>query len=108
MQRLLPSIEYSPNDPLQPITLYAVNDFTTPFAHAKMSWTISQPGKPDSMGGQTVEIPADGVIRVVTLGSIPALSDPKGKIEVSITSASGEALARSSLGHDDFLQPRSD
>jgi len=33
---------------------------------------------------------------------------PRGKIEVSIVSASGEALAHSALGHDDFLQNRPD
>lgn len=108
MQKLLPSLEYSPNDPAQPVTLYAVNDFTTPFAKAKATWTITQPGKPDVTAAQVVDIPADGVVKVVGLGKIAALADPKGKIEVAIASAAGETLGRASLTHDDFIQPRAD
>ncbi len=108
MQRLLPSIEYTPTDPAKPVALYVVNDFTTPFPGAKMKWTITEPGKPDSTGAQAVDIPADGVVRVTTLGSVPALGDPRGRLDVSIVSASGETLARASLGHDDFLQTRPD
>jgi beta-mannosidase len=103
MQRLLPSIEYTADDRRKPITLYAVNDFTTPFAGAKVTWKISEPGKADSVGSRTVDIPADDVIKVAALGSVAALSNLQGKIDVTIASASGDALARSTLGHDDFL-----
>jgi beta-mannosidase len=107
MQRLLPSIQYTPDDPLKPIALYAVNDFTTPFPGAKLTWTIHQPGR-DEVGDMTVDIPADDVVRVVDLGRLPALAEPGGAIDVSILSASGETLARSTLDHDDFLPARAD
>jgi beta-mannosidase len=107
MQRLLPSIEYMPTDPKMPIALYAVNDFTRSFPGAKVKWTISQPGKSDVLGVQAVDIPPDGVVSVAQLGSVSALSDPRGKLDVSIVSASGELLARATLDHGDFLEARS-
>jgi beta-mannosidase len=105
MQRLLPSIEYTPTDPKKPIALYAVNDFTKAFTGAKMKWTITQPGKPDVLGVQAIDIPADGVVSVAQLGSTAAgaLSDLRGKLDVTIVSASGEPLAHATLSHDDFL-----
>jgi beta-mannosidase len=107
MQRLLPSLEYTPDDPGKPIALYVVNDLTTAVRGAKVVWSITQPGEAEIHGERALDIPADDVVRVADLGAVAALANPHGSIAVSIVSAAGETLARSHLDHDDFLQRRS-
>ena len=107
MQRLLPSLEYTPDDPGKPIALHIVNDFTTAFPGARVTWQITASGAPgaaDVRGERTLDIPADDVVQVADLGVVPALASPRGAIVVSIVSAKGETLAGSRLDHDDFVQ----
>jgi len=106
MQRLLPSLEYTPDDPGKPITLHVVNDLDAPERGARVAWTITTPGQPEARGERTLDLPADDVLRVADLGVVPALASPGGRIAVSIVSAGGVTLARSVLDHEDFLQAR--
>lgn len=104
MQRLLPSLEYTPDDPQKPVALFIVNDFTTPFAGARVAWSITAPGAAEVHGERALDIPADDVVRVAELGVVAALGQPGGAIAVSIVGAKGEPLAHAQLGHDDFVQ----
>jgi beta-mannosidase len=48
MQRLLPSLEYTPDDPGKPIALYVVNDLVTPLRGAKSFGPSRSRGRPRS------------------------------------------------------------
>jgi beta-mannosidase len=106
MQRLLPSLEYTPDDPRRPVALYAINDLTTPLPGARVRWTIHRPGAEDVTAEKRMDIPADDVVKVADLDRVPALGEPGGRVEAWILDASGEIRARSTLDHDDFLLPR--
>jgi hypothetical protein len=106
MQRVLPSLEYSPRDPGKPVVVYVVNDMLRSFDHARVLWrtTAAGEGAPrDIEGSRELDVPADAVVRVADLGTLGALASGKGRLEVRIESASGELLGRSTLGPEDFL-----
>jgi beta-mannosidase len=98
MQRVLPSLEYAPDDPTKPIVLHVVNDLLMPLPGARVAWRIAEPGKSDVLGERTLDVPADDVIRVADLGVV------NGSIDVTVTSAGGEVLGRAALGRDDYLE----
>jgi beta-mannosidase len=106
MKRLLASIEYMPDDPKKPVAIHVVNDFTKAFEGARVSFRIREPSHGDVVGERRLDIPADASVRALDLGSVAALADPRGSIDVTIESATGEVLARSRLGAEDFVVPR--
>ncbi|HEY2515181.1 MAG TPA: glycoside hydrolase family 2 TIM barrel-domain containing protein [Polyangiaceae bacterium] len=106
MQRLLPSLEYAPDDPTKPITLYVVNDFTNAFPGAKAKWTLKRSDGTEKKGERALDIAADSVARVAELGSMPELSDARARLDVTVVNGKGETLGHASLQQDDFLERR--
>jgi beta-mannosidase len=106
MAPLLPSIAYDPQNPSAPLSIYVVNDRLTPLPGARVSWWVTGFGRNGPAGEQAVDVPADGVAKVVDLGAIPALADAGAHLEVRITSAAGEPLAEARLGAEDFIERR--
>jgi beta-mannosidase len=107
MQRLLPSLEYDPQDPSSPIGIYVVNDFLHSFPNARVTWRVTggPPGTP--AGERKLDIPSDGVIKVADLGPIAILAKGAAKLEVKVVNAAGEPLAQAQLCADDFVERRS-
>ena len=106
MQRLLPSIVYDPQDRAAPIAIYAVNDYVHAFPRARVSWQLSGAGTQATSGEKVLDIPADGVVKVVDLGVIAGFAKGGARLEVHIRGAEGEALADAQLGADDFVDRR--
>jgi beta-mannosidase len=108
MQRLLPSIEYDVHDPRKPVSVHVVNDLLAPVARARVVWRVMDGDARVSAGERQVDVPADGVVRVADLGTIAALSSPRGRLDVSIEDAGGKTLARSSLTASSFIPLRAE
>jgi beta-mannosidase len=105
MQRLLPSIQYDIHDANGPVALWIVNDFLQPVPKAVVKWKLTDPkggGKPE-VRSRTVDIPADGVIKVTDLGALPRIGAGTARLDVWIEDEHGQFLARSSLVGDDYV-----
>ncbi|HVZ74191.1 MAG TPA: glycoside hydrolase family 2 TIM barrel-domain containing protein [Polyangia bacterium] len=105
MQRLLPSIEYDIHKATGPIALWVVNDHLQGVPKATVKWKLTDPkggGKP-TVQSRTVDIPADAVIKVTDLGSIPRIGAGTARLDVWIEDEHGTFLARSSLTGDDYV-----
>ena len=98
MQPTLPSIEYAIDNPDAPVTLWIVNDRFDAFPGARLHWTIG--GKTQT---QTVNIPADGVIKAPVVGSGTAIAAGTDTLKVWIEDAGGRVLGRNHLEAADFL-----
>ena len=103
MQRVLPSIEYSPSDPSKRMALFVVNDEPTAFARAHVAWRVIAPGGSDQTEAREVDIPADAVLKVADLAPVPAIAGGHARLEVTIESADGQRLGRAELTALDFL-----
>jgi hypothetical protein len=65
------------------------------------------PGGTTGEGSSEVDVPADSVVRVPGVWDdrvVSALA-ARGRLEVTVESASGEALGHAELGLEDFLEP---
>jgi beta-mannosidase len=98
MQPTLPSIEYTVNNAAAPITLWVVNDRFEAFPGARLTWTIG--GREQS---QTVDVPADGVIKVIAIGNGVAIQAGAEKLEVRLVDSAGRPLGKNRLEAADFL-----
>ena len=103
MQRVLPSIEYSPGDPSKRMALFVVNDEPTAFARAHVAWRVIAPGGSEESGNREVDIPADAVLKVADLAPVPAIAAGHARLEVTIESGDGQRLGRAELTALDFL-----
>jgi beta-mannosidase len=107
MQPVLPSLEYDVRDPRKPVALTVVSDRAEPIDRARVRWRAIGPGGTAGEGSREVDIPADSVVRVAGLWDervVSALA-ARGRLEVVVENASGEALGRAELGPEDFLAP---
>jgi beta-mannosidase len=105
MQRLLPSIEYDIHKAEGPIALWVVNDHLQPVPKAVVKWKLTDPkggGKP-VVRSREVDIPADSVIKVTDLGTMPRIGAGTARLDVWIEDEHGQFLARSSLSGDDYV-----
>jgi beta-mannosidase len=105
MQRLLPSIEYDIHKADGPIAIWVVNDHLQPVPKALVKWKVTDPkggGKP-VVRSREVDIPADAVIKVTDLGTIPRIGGGAARLDVWIEDAQGQFLARSSLTGEDYV-----
>ena len=98
MQPTLPSIEYAIDNPAAPITLWVVNDRFEAFPGARLTWTI---GKQEL--SQTVDVPADGVIKVKSIGAGTAIAAGTDSLTVRLVDSAGRPLGANRLEAADFL-----
>lgn len=98
MQPTLPSIEYAVDNPSAPITLWVVNDRFEAFPGARLTWTIG--GREQS---QTIDVPADGVIKVAAIGTGAAIAAGTDKLVVRLVDNKGRPLGANRLEAADFL-----
>jgi beta-mannosidase len=98
MQPTLPSVEYAIDHPGAPITLWVVNDRFEAFPKARLTWTIG--GREQS---QAVDVPADGVIKVVAIGNGTAIAAGTDKLVVRLEDSTGRTLGTNRLEAADFL-----
>ncbi len=113
MRQLLVSLEYDPADSGKPVAIYVVNDHAEAYPGAHAVWSVEEtvPHRPalrptfaaEPASERTIDVPADGVVKVADLGPVPALARRDGKLTVRLLSSGGEELARATLGPDDFL-----
>ncbi len=98
MQPTLPSIEYAIDDPRAPLTLWVVNDRLEAFPGARLTWKI---------GGQeheqTLDVPADGVVKASIVGVGTAIAAGTDTLEVWLEDGTGRPLGRNRLEAADFL-----
>jgi beta-mannosidase len=102
MQPLLPSVEYDPQDPKHPVAIYVVNDRAAALPGARVVWRVAEGETIGLEGEKTLDIPADGVVKVVELGALPTLAT-RQRLEVRIVDAAGHEQAHSTLAPDDFV-----
>jgi beta-mannosidase len=107
MQPVLPSLEYDVRDRRKPVTLTIVSDRAEPIDRARVRWRATGPGGTTGEGSREVDIPADSVVRVAGVWDerVASALAASGRLEVTVESASGEALGHAELGPEDFLQP---
>jgi beta-mannosidase len=98
MQPTLPSIEYSVDNPAAPITLWVVNDRFEAFPGARLTWTMNR-----QEHSQTVDVPADGVIKVASIGSGSSIASGADTLTVKLTDRNGRPLGSNRLEAADFL-----
>jgi beta-mannosidase len=98
MQPTLPSIEYAIDNPSAPITLWVVNDRFEAFPGARLKWTFG--GREQS---QTVDVPADGVIKVAAIGAGTAVAAGTDTLVVRLEDRAGRPLGANRLEAADFL-----
>ena len=98
MQPTLPSIEYAIDNPGALITLWVVNDRFDAFPGARLTWTIG--GQEHS---QTLDVPADGVIKASVIGPGTAIAAGTDTLEVWLEDGAGRALGKNHLEAADFL-----
>lgn len=98
MQPTLPSIEYAIDNPGAPLTLWVVNDRFEAFPAARLTWTIG--GREHA---QTLDVPADGVIKAAVVGVGTAIAGGTDTLEVRLEDAAGRPLGRNHLVAADFL-----
>jgi beta-mannosidase len=98
MQPTLPSIEYRIDNPAAPITLWVVNDRFEAFPGARLTWTI---GKQEQ--SQIIDVPADGVIKVVAIGAGTAIAAGTDTLTVRLADSAGRPLGANRLEAADFL-----
>lgn len=98
MQPTLPSIEYAIDNPAAPITLWVVNDRFEAFPGARLKWAIG--GAEQS---QTLDVPADGVIKGPVIGAATAVAGGTTKLVVWLEDRTGRQLGKNHLEAADFL-----
>jgi len=98
MQPVLPSVEYAIDDASRPMVLWVVNDRLQAFPQARLRW--KQNGQERS---QVVDVPADGVIKVVSIDAGTRIAAGEDKLEVWLEDARGTVLGRNTLEAADFL-----
>jgi len=98
MQPTLPSIEYSIDNPSAPIVLWVVNDRFDAFPGARLTWTIGK-----QQQSQTVDVPADGVIKVAAIGAGTAIAAGTDTLTVTLADSAGRPLGTNRLEAADFL-----
>jgi beta-mannosidase len=98
MQPTLPSIEYTIDNPAAPITLWVVNDRFEAFAGARLTWTIGKQAH-----SQTIDVPADGVIKVAAIGTGAAIAAGGDTLTVTLADSKGRPLGANRLEAADFL-----
>ena len=103
MQPLLLSVDYDPQNPARPLSLFVVNDRAAPIAGARVRWRVVGAGVSTAGSERMLEVPADGVVKVADLGPLPAVARGKQRLEAHLIDASGAELAQTTLGADDFL-----
>jgi beta-mannosidase len=99
MQPVLPSVEYAIDDPEKPLTLWVVNDRHEAFKSARLQWKLGS----SAVQSTTIDVPSDGVVRVVTIGSGRDIARGSSKLEVWLEDAAGQPLGRNTLESADFL-----
>lgn len=102
MQPVLPSIEYGISDPNHAITIWVVNDRLEAYRQARVKWRIGAAAAP--VETRTVDIPADGVIKVADLGLRPDIARGDNTLDVWIEDAAGKVLGRNTLEAADFIR----
>jgi hypothetical protein len=98
MQPTLPSIEHAIDDPGAPLTLWVVNDRFEAFPGARLTWKIG--GQEHS---QTLDVPADGVVKTSVVGVGTAIAAGADTLEVRLEDGAGRVLGRNHLEAADFL-----
>jgi beta-mannosidase len=98
MQPTLPSIEYAIDNPGAPVTLWVVNDRFDAFPGARLKWKIG--GQEHS---QTLDVPADGVVKASVIGAGTAIAAGTDTLEVSLENGAGRVLGQNHLEAADFL-----
>jgi beta-mannosidase len=98
MQPVLPSIEYTIDDPSRDIVLWVVNDRHQPFTGARLRWRLG--GREDSA---TMNVPSDGSQRVRSIGSGRAIAAGTDVLEVWLEDEHGAVLGRNTLEAADFI-----
>ncbi|HXG54255.1 MAG TPA: glycoside hydrolase family 2 TIM barrel-domain containing protein [Vicinamibacterales bacterium] len=98
MQPTLPSIEYAIDNPGAPITLWVVNDRFEGFPGARLTWKIG--GKEQS---QTLDVPADGVVKASVIGAGTAIAAGSDTLEVRLEDRAGRVIGKNRLEAADFL-----
>ena len=87
------------------MALWIVNDYLQPVPKAVVKWKLTDPkgGSKPVVRSRTVDIPADGVIKVTDLGALPRIGAGTARLDVWIEDEHGQFLARSSLVGDDYV-----
>ena len=98
MQPVLPSIEYTIDDPSQPLSLWVVNDRHLAYPKATLKWRLN-----GQDGSAAVDVPPDGVIKVRAIGTAEEIARGKTKLEVWLHDANGAELGRNTLEQADFI-----
>ncbi|HEX8394282.1 MAG TPA: glycoside hydrolase family 2 TIM barrel-domain containing protein [Longimicrobium sp.] len=107
MQPVLPSIEYRIDDRDHPIALWIVNDLPRAFPGAVLRWRITSADEAQEVAGERrLDVAADSVHRVETLGPLPAVTRGGSTLEAWIAAADGTILGRSTLTARDFRNKR--
>ena len=97
MQRLLPSVEYDPEDPTAPIAIHVVNDFVHAFGRARVTWRLTGAEARALVGERVLDIPADGVVKVADLGTLAEIARGGARLEVRIVGEGGKTNAEATL-----------